>query len=64
MELINPWRDLKERIAAEHKSFELYQKYHELRVKYWRETGEHAELPPNQWKKQETPQGDRWVKVG
>lgn len=63
MELINPWKNLDERKKAEAKSFQLYSTFHELRVRYWKETGEHIPIQVL-WKKQETPHGDRWVKIG
>lgn len=61
MELINPWKDMKERMTTETKSYALYSSFHELRVQYWRATGEHIPVEVL-WKSQETPNGIRWVK--
>ena len=62
MELINPWKNLEERKTAEAKSNTLYWTFHELRVEYWRETGESIPISVL-WKKQETKNGDRFVKI-
>lgn len=62
MEPLNPWKSMKERIATEQKSWELYQAFHELRVQYWQETSLRVPLATF-YKRQETPNGDRWVKL-
>lgn len=62
MEYINPWKDMKERIAAEDKQSDLYGEWLHLFQKYVALAGERPILL-TLYKKLETPNGDRWVKI-
>jgi hypothetical protein len=61
LELINPWKTLKERIIAEEKGHEIYWHFHKLQTELYKLTGETVEVHLH-YRKQETPNGDRYVR--
>lgn len=60
-ELIHPWKDMRERLAAEEKEHQLYQDWLSAFQKYIGLTGERPYLRIF-YAQQETPNGIRWVK--
>jgi hypothetical protein len=62
MEYLNPWKDMKERIAAEEKTTALYEEWLHLFQHYIAQTGKRPVLPVL-YKKIETPNGDRMVRT-
>lgn len=61
-ELINPWKDMRERLAAEEKEHELHSEWLHLFQRY---VAEYRQRPilPILYQGQETPNGIRYVKV-
>src|SRR6266566_9376579 len=57
-ELINPWKNLQERIEAENHSHELYLAFNKLYMEYFKATGERLEIY-SLWKEIDTPDGIR-----
>lgn len=61
MELIAPWTDMKERIAAEEKEHELWVEWLHLYQQYYAKTGERPKLAKH-YDLKETPNGNRYVR--
>lgn len=61
MELIHPWKNMEERVAAEEKEHELYQEWLDIFQQYIRLYGDRPYLRIY-YAQQETPNGVRWVK--
>lgn len=58
---IYPWKDMKERMAAEEKEHELHAEWLHLFQRYIALAGERPYLPVL-YRAQETPNGIRWIK--
>src|SRR5438132_11217564 len=61
MDLLNPWKSLEERMAAEEITKQLWWNHHELYVKYFKETGERVPAP-FLYREESTGNGIRWVR--